>query len=185
MDKPPSKLAEVAAELAMRGSISTAELVPGLGRSAFENISAFQSTNGPTRKLATAAATAETVAAVVTRNGRGDAGAVRVSSGIGGAQLEQSGNGSEKCAGYGVQDLKPTADSVAALPSRSGGGESNQPSKVSLRVPRTAYLPQVPRVPQPDASPPALNQPHAPGRVFRPMKVTDGMQQHGARRAKG
>lgn len=174
MGKPPSTLAEVAADLAVRGSIATAELVPGLGRSAFENISAFNSANAPTRKLATAAATAETAAAVATQNSR--ASAVRGSSGIGGVQVEP-GSGLDKWAGSGVQDLKPPADAVTALPSRSSGVESRRSSS---RVPRTAYSPQVPHVPQPDESPPALNQPHAPGRVFRPMNACDGMQQHGA-----
>lgn len=187
-NKASSKLAEAAVEIAKRGSIVTAELVPGLGRGAFEAIS-MTPKKAPKRELATAIATAE--AAAAQGGGSGDArvsasGNTRVSA-SGNARVSSNGNnrkyegdkyssetqlvkladGSNRWLVAGVK-ASPTFSGTRR--SRSSVVESDLPSKSSSSVPRAAaFVSHVAAQP----SPPALNQPHAPGQVFKPINLGD------------
>lgn len=174
-----SKLVEAAAEIAKRGSIATAELVPGLGRGAFEAIPVAPE-KAPIRELATAIAKAEAAAAQGSSGGNprvSGSGNVRVASSSirksegdmfpSETQLGKLTKGSNQRLAAEV-NASQTAVS-AARRSRSTAVESYLPSKSWSRASQTAAVSHAMAQP----SPPALNQPHAPGQVFRPINLED------------
>lgn len=157
-----SMLAEVAADITLRGSMAGVELVPGLGRSAFEHISTSRATL-PVRELATAKA----VTAVVQNDGAEiSEGGTKASSQqrklSTGAQLNKLTEGSNR---WLDADLNKTRSVLSEEQrSRSRVVDTDAPSKVPAILHHHPHASGMPIL-----SPPSLNQPHAPGQVFRPM----------------